>query len=62
MINDSCQATALPVPEGNADVSAANVTAGKKVRPVQRRSKTPRAVPAKKPPEGGSTEEQEQTT
>nr|XP_040029430.1 HMG domain-containing protein 3 [Gasterosteus aculeatus aculeatus] len=61
MINDSCQATAPPVPEGNADVSAANVTAGKKVRPVQRRSKTPRAVPAKKPPEGGSTEEQEQT-
>ncbi|XP_037316701.2 HMG domain-containing protein 3 isoform X1 [Pungitius pungitius] len=60
-INDGCQATPAPVPEGNADVVEADVTGSKKVRPVQRCPKKPRAVPTKKPPEGGSTKEQENT-
>ncbi|KAM8908110.1 HMG domain-containing protein 3 isoform 1-T3 [Spinachia spinachia] len=60
-INDSCQATPAPGPEGNADVSEANLTGSKKEQPVTRRSKKTRAVPAEKPPESSSSKEQDKT-
>ncbi|XP_041799950.1 HMG domain-containing protein 3 [Chelmon rostratus] len=58
---DSCQPAPPAAQEGSADVSKTNATGSKKEGRVQRCARKQHAVPAGKPPEGSSTQEQEQT-